>query len=305
MSLTLIILAAGMGSRYGGLKQLDKFGTSDETIMEYAIYDALQCGFDKVVFVIRRDMLAAFSQQFGDKISAYIQVEYVFQERSALHRPTGHSIERDKPWGTTHALLAAQTTVQTSFCVINADDFYGRNAYLLAAQALSAQVLSATAQQTISNGFMIGYPLGSVLSEYGAVSRGLCQTDAQNYLQSIVEATSVEKQTDGTITAQGINQQLSRETYTSMNFWGFEPSIFPLLANLFDEFLATHQNDPKAECYISSTVNTLIERQLLSVKILPNTQANWMGVTYQADKPLVAQTLQNYTTKGIYPSSLW
>jgi UTP-glucose-1-phosphate uridylyltransferase len=304
MSLTLVILAAGMGSRYGGLKQLDKFGASGETLMEYALYDALQCGFDKVVFVIRQDMDNAFRQQIGDKISRHIATEYVFQAKSVWHESLGKYMERDKPWGTTHALLAAQSAVNTPFAVINADDFYGRNAYKLCADALK-QYEYAKKDATSSQALMIGYYLSNVLSEHGTVSRGLCQTDQQGYLRSIVEATAIMRQPDGAIMAQGIAQAIAPETPTSMNFWGFEPTIFGLLGDIFQAFLAQNYADDKAECYISSSVNALIERGLLQVAVLPNALTDWIGVTYQADKASLAHVLQQYIQKGIYPSNLW
>lgn len=300
MAYSLVILAAGMGSRYGGLKQLDGFGLYGETLMEYSVYDALQNGFDEVIFVIRRDIEAAFKARFGNTISRYVPIKYVFQERSATYRPDGRVFERDKPWGTTQALLAAEPVLHRPFAVINADDFYGSNAYRL------FQLPKPSKQTGGAIGCMIGYPIGSVLSEHGAVSRGLCQTAPTDYLTAIVEATAVLREANGNITAApDIIGNIDPQMSASMNFWGFEPTIFPLLATLFDEFLATYKPDSKAECYISSSVNRLIERRQLSVQVITNADADWLGVTYQADRQPVMARLLQYIQAGKYPTPLW
>jgi hypothetical protein len=303
MAYSLVVLAAGMGSRYGGLKQLDGFGPNRETLLEYAIYDALQHHFDEVIFVIRRETAETFKTLLGDRISLRTKVRYAFQTPTALHRPSGQSISRPKSWGTIHALLAAQELISQNFAVINADDFYGSHAFALFQ-------LPNTLPDTVSTpvqGCMIGYPLRHVLSEHGVVSRGLCYTDAESdYLTKIVEATAVARQADGKIYAQGIAEPLLPDLPVSMNFWGFEPRVLPLFADLFDEFVAQHPNpEEKAECYISSSVNELIARGLLSVRVLPNVAAEWLGVTYIADKPAVAKQLQVYVAAGNYPSPLF
>lgn len=300
MAYSLVVLAAGMGSRYGGLKQLDSFGPNGETLLEYAIYDALQHHFDEVIFVIRRETAEAVKTLLGNRISLRTKVRYAFQAPTALHRPSGQLISRQKPWGTTHALLAAQELISQNFAVINADDFYGSHAFALFQ-------LPNTLPDMPVQGCMIGYPLRHVLSEHGAVSRGLCRTDGERgYLTEIVEATAVARQANGQIYAQGIAEPLPPDLPVSMNFWGFEPRVLPLFANLFDEFVAQHPNpEGKSECYISSSVNELVARGLLSVRVLPNAAAEWLGVTYIADKPAAAKQLQVYVAAGNYPSPLF
>lgn len=300
---TLVILAAGMASRYGSMKQVEGFGPAGETIMDYSIFDAIRAGFGKVVFIIREQFAENFKNIFEPKLKGRIQTEYVFQELNFFTNDFKIPADRTKPWGTAHAVLCAKDAVRENFAVINADDFYGSHAFALFQ-------LPNTLPDTVSTpvqGCMIGYPLRHVLSEHGAVSRGLCYTDEESgYLTKIVEATAVARQADGKIYAQGIAEPLLPDLPVSMNFWGFEPRVLPLFADLFDEFVAQHPNpEGKAECYISSSVNELIARGLLSVCVLPNAAAEWLGVTYIADKPAVAKQLQVYVAAGNYPSPLF
>jgi UTP-glucose-1-phosphate uridylyltransferase len=294
---TLLILAAGMGSRYGGLKQIDPVGPNGETLMDYSIYDALRAGFGKLVFVIRHDFEAQFRQVVGARFEKLAPVEYVFQELDLL--PPGFSVPpgRTKPWGTTHAILLAEKVIAENFAAINADDFYGRNAY----EVLAAHLTSGTTDYA-----MVGFILKNTLSDFGSVARGVSRVDTNGYLTHIVEMTKVERDGDGAknTAPDGTVTRLTGEEPVSMNFWGFTPAIFPQLRAKFTEFLKKHGQDLKAECYIPVTVGELVAAGQARVKVLRSSDS-WFGVTYREDRPRVVESIRQLIARGQYPAKLW
>jgi UTP-glucose-1-phosphate uridylyltransferase len=294
---TLLVLAAGMGSRYGGLKQIDPVGPNGETIIDYSIYDALRAGFGKLVFVIRHDFEKQFQESIGSRFEKRIPVEYVFQELDML--PPGFSVPagRTKPWGTTHAILLAEHVVRGPFAAINADDFYGRQAYLVLAQHLT----SGTADYA-----MVGFILRNTLSEHGSVARGVCHVDGQNYLQSVIEMTKIERDGAGVknTEADGKITTLTGDEPVSMNYWGFTPAVFGHLRERFAGFLNNSGNDLKSECYIPSTVNELVTAGQARVKVLRSGDS-WFGVTYREDRPRVVESIRKLIARGDYPAKLW
>jgi UTP-glucose-1-phosphate uridylyltransferase len=301
MKPTLVILAAGMGSRYGGLKQIDKLGPSGETIIDYSVYDAMNAGFDKVVFVIRKSIETDFKEAIADKYSGKIAVDYVLQELEYV--PEGITInpERQKPWGTGHAILMTAEKVTAPFAVINGDDFYGADAFVSMAQFLTQLPSDDTTHYS-----MVGYRLGNTLSENGYVSRGVCSANAKNELTDVVEHTQIERK-NNQIEAFDDNNNvivLAENTPVSMNFWGFTPSIFGHLNRMFTHFIKTQSDNIKAEFYIPTVVNELIHEQKVSAKIL-DTTAQWFGVTYQEDRKTVVEKLSQLHNEKIYPSPLW
>ncbi len=298
---TLIILAAGMGSRYGGLKQLEPMGLHGETLLDYSVYDALQAGFDRIVFVIRRDIEAPFRSTIGKRYEKLAQLEYAFQELSDL--PRGFSLtneERLKPWGTAHALFAARHSVEGDFAVINADDFYGAQAYHVLARHF------IRCGETSESPFcMVGFPLQQTLSRHGAVNRGICQIE-NGLLRTVEEVIDIEPDREGTILGtdtRGEEVQLSPETIVSMNFWGFSDRIFPDLEQQFGEFLQSHGNSMSAEFYIPSFVDTMISEGRASCQVLSSSD-RWFGVTYPKDRPFVQDHLGQLVAEGTYPSPL-
>lgn len=300
MKPTLLILAAGMGSRYGGLKQLDGVGPNGETIMDYSVYDAIRAGFGKIVFVIRKHFRADFEANVVSKYSDKIEVELVEQELDKL--PAGFTLnpEREKPWGTGHATLMAAEAISTPFAVINADDFYGAASFQALADFLKAQ------DGQKGKFCMVGFNLNKTLSESGEVSRGICSTDANNYLTTVEEHHHV-KETNGTITGTGMDGQektLDNSAYASMNMWGFTPDVFQRGEQLFIDFLKENANEPKKEFYIPYIVNTTIQEGSATVKVL-NTPDKWFGVTYKEDRPMVVDKLKELSEQGIYPSPLF
>lgn len=298
MKPTLLVLAAGMGSRYGGLKQLDKLGPGGETIMDYSIFDALQAGFGKVVFIIRKSFEKEFSNIFVNKLQGKIDVELVFQELE--HLPNGFTVPegREKPWGTGHAILAAKDAVVTPFAVINADDFYGAEAYQSMYDFLTSNV-------DANNYAMCGYQLGNTLSDFGTVSRGICKIDSQKNLIDINECTSIGKDRD-TIFYSLNNQKfpLSKNDIVSMNFWGFHPSLFGHLNDKFLAFLQTQGTQLKSEFYIPMVVDELMKDGKVKTQVLES-DAKWFGITYQEDRPITVQKLQELVAEGKYPAKLW
>lgn len=295
---TLLILAAGMGSRYGGLKQIDQVGTSGETIIDYSVYDAIRAGFGKVVFVIRKDIeedfKAIFSNRFGDKIV----VDYVLQEIDNVPAGITYSAQRQKPWGTGHAILVAASKINEPFIAINADDFYGAEAFELIANYLNSH--------TENHEFcMVGYYLKNTLSEHGSVSRGVCSLTNNNFLEGIVEHTKIEEE-NGKIIDKGTEKakELAPKTIVSMNFWGFQPSIFKNLEIQFKSFIEENKDKLKAEFYIPSVVDTMIENKEATAKVLAN-EGQWVGVTYKDDKKDVVQHIQNLVKEEKYPQKLW
>ena len=289
-SYDLVILAAGMGSRFGGLKQVQPVGPAGELIIEYSIYDAWRAGFDRLVLVIRQDIEAEFRATIGRRLESRMAVKYVFQE-------VGADSARTKPWGTGHAVLAAKAAVQRPFAVINADDFYGASAYQVLAGHFAASQDFA----------MVGYPLKQTLSEFGTVSRGLCATDPAGRLQHITEITKIQRTPAGGGAYQyaaGVTKVLQGDEIVSMNFWGFTPAVFPQLEQLFADFLAKHGSDPKAEFYLPTAISTLNEHGAAKVALLKSSDA-WFGLTYREDIEVTRSALRGLVEDGKYPSPLW
>jgi UTP-glucose-1-phosphate uridylyltransferase len=282
MELTLVVLAAGMGSRYGGLKQLEPVGPSGEIILDYSVSDAIKAGFNKVVFVIRRGMLELFQDVVGSRYEGLMAVEYAFQELEPLPGGRVSPPGREKPWGTGHAVLASRSVVRGPFAVINADDYYGPSGFV----ELAAFLQSATSSQYA----MVGYRLDQTLSDNGSVSRGICRTDNHGYLIDITERTAISR-TAGAIMAEGNPPiQLDGSEPTSMNFWGFMPDLFDHLERLFDEFLEERGNHPKAEFYLPAAVSSLIGTGDAKVRLLSSSDP-WFGLTYPEDRPMVVEAL--------------
>jgi UTP-glucose-1-phosphate uridylyltransferase len=298
---TLLVLAAGMGSRYGSLKQIDPVGPSGETIIDYSIYDAIRAGFGKVVFIIRKSFEQDFKDIFISKLQPHIAVEYVFQEIDMIPEGVAISPERTKPWGTAHAILMAKDVIHEPFAVINGDDFYGSEAFKTMADYLGS--LTADQQNQYS---LVGYQVGNTMSENGSVSRGVCQADADRNLVSVTERTNIQY-TDGGIAyqeADGSSVFLDPETLVSMNFWGFTPKYFTQTESMFVDFVKENSDSLKAEFYIPTAIDKLINSSLASVKVL-RSDAKWFGVTYKEDKPLVIEKLAKLINAGVYPAQLW
>lgn len=297
MKPTLLVLAAGMGSRYGGLKQIDRVGPHGETIIDYSIYDARRAGFGRLVFVIRKDIEAQFKETLGAHFERRIAVEYVFQDLGQVPPDFKVPPGRTKPWGTTHAILAAADVIREPFAAINADDFYGPHAYRLLAQHL---------QSGTADGAMVGFTLRHTLSDFGSVARGVCRADEADFLRSVVEMTKIERDGAGAknVDAAGHGTQLTGDELVSMNIWGFMPEIFIQLRERFSEFLRTRGHELTAECYIPSTVNAMIAAGQTRVKILRTTDS-WFGVTYREDRPQVVESIRKLIRNGVYPEKLW
>jgi len=298
MKPTLVVLAAGLGSRYGGLKQMDGVGPSGETIIDYSIFDALRAGFGKVVFIIRRDIEADFREVFLGKLAGKIAVDYVFQELTDLPAGFQCPADRKKPWGTSHAVLSAAPKVREPFAVINADDFYGRSGFRAVADFLRGAGPNQYA--------VVGYGLRGTLSEHGSVARGVCELDGKGFMSGIVERTQIEKTPEGIFYHHADSRKtlLPEETVVSMNFWGFMPSYFEYTRREFSHFLGENIHNPKSEMYIPLVVNTLIKSGEATVKVLP-TRDQWFGVTYKEDRPRVMSELEKLVAAGEYPRSLW
>lgn len=297
MALTLLVLAAGMGSRYGGLKQIDPVGPGGETLMDYSVYDARRAGFDKLVFIIRRDIERPFREVVGRRFENFMEVEYAFQELSQV--PGGFKVPatRQKPWGTGHALLAGAEVVREPFAAINADDLYGSNSF---------RVLAEHLRTGVSDFAMVGFVLRNTLSEFGSVARGVCRLNNESFLESVVELTRIEpdgeraRYTD----AAGNRHPLTGNETVSLNIWGFTTSIFADLKTQFGTFLEHHGQEEKAEFYIPSVVNTLVAGGRARVKVLP-TPDSWFGITYREDRERVAAGIRQLIERGNYPETLW
>jgi len=300
MKPALVILAAGIGSRYGGIKQLDKIGPWGETIVDYSIYDAVRAGFGKVIFIIKESIEQDFKEIFIKKLQDQVEIDYVLQELWMVPEGIRVPDNRQKPWGTGHALLLAAGKINGPFAVINSDDFYGRGAY----QALAKYFQKWT--NTRSSDFcMIGYRLGNTVSEHGYVSRGICQTNADSFLVDIVERTHIELLESGIVYQDEENRfTIPSDTIVSMNFWGFTPSIFEYLKSGFDIFLQKNIGNSKAEFFIPSIVNELIKKDKVTVKVL-NCHEKWFGMTYKEDREMVIQSIRKLIKEGIYPGNLW
>lgn len=297
---TLLVLAAGMGSRYGSLKQMDGVGPHNEAIIDYSVYDAIRAGFGKVVFVIRHNFAKEFEEIFtAQRFGGKIQVEYVFQELEYL--PEGFSVPegRVKPWGTNHAIMMAASTIHEPFAVINADDFYGAEAYQVIGEYLCQ--LGGSQHKYC----MVAYDLDKTLSENGTVSRGICTVNAQGNLAGMVERTQIER-VNGTILFHdgGADEKLAENTPVSMNLFGFTPDYFAYSTDYFKHFLRENTANLKSEFYIPSMVNKLIDDGTVEMKVL-RSAAQWFGVTYKEDKPALMASIEQMITKGLYPRNLW
>ena len=300
--MTLVVLAAGMGSRYGGMKQIDPITASGEFILDFSVYDAIRAGFNKVVFVIKEEMLEDFKDTVGKRIEGKIQIEYAFQKPERFVGADRIPEGRTKPWGTTHALLCARDYLTENFAVINADDFYGKEAFATIADHLK----NATDKDGVTNAAMAGYILGNTLTENGSVSRGVCTVDENGMLTDIVETTQIIP--DGETAAYIIDDKkypLPYETMVSMNFWGFTPSILDRLAEDFENFLGTISDNPmKKECYLPFSVDVAMKAGKCQVKAYL-TNSKWFGVTYGDDKPKVVKGIRELIDAGVYPDGLW
>ena len=298
MKPTLLILAAGMGSRYGGLKQIDGIGPNQEPIIEYSIYDAIKAGFGKIVFVIRKEFEVAFRERF-DPFSERIQIEYVFQPVNVDIEGLS-LIQREKPWGTSHAVLVAKEVIKEPFAVINADDYYGTNSFQLMADFL----INSCTENCMS---MIGYTLKNTLSDHGTVNRGVCKVDKENNLVEVNERiklamkNGVVKYNIGSDEPEGKEDPLSS---VSMNYWGFHPSIFMHIEDGLFQFMKNNSSNPTAEYYIPDIVTQLIQSNDSVFNVIP-TEDNWFGVTYKEDKQMAVDTINSHISNGIYPSNLW
>jgi len=298
MKPTLVILAAGMASRYGSMKQVEGFGPSGETIMDYSIYDAIRAGFGKVVFIIRKEFEKNFREIVGKDIEGRIDVEYVFQELNKYSASFEIPAERTKPWGTAHAVLCADEKVKESFAVINADDFYGRDGFEKAYKFL----VNDCKENVYS---IIGYELLKTLSEHGTVNRGVCEVDKNGNLVSVVERLNVSRQGDKIVcNDEHLPKELSLDTHVSMNFWCFHPSAFDYTKKVFNQFLSQNASNPKAEFFIPIVADKFIKDGQGVIKIIP-TSAQWFGVTYKEDAPMVRESLQKLVDAGEYPANLW
>jgi UTP-glucose-1-phosphate uridylyltransferase len=306
MQPTLLILAAGIGSRYGGIKQLDGFGPHGETIMDYSVFDAIRAGFGKVVFIIREELRADFEEKFTDKLRGKIEVDYAIQALDSYVPEELGPVRRTKPWGTAHAMLCAKDHTHTPFAVINADDFYGRQAF----QVL-ADFLRTDTDESLHA--MVAYEVKNTLSENGSVSRGVCQVDEAGNLMSVIERTKIFEQTspDAPADARQIVfdeadtlTPLSPETPVSMNFWGFKPGVFTLTKHLFESYATANIDALKAEFYIPTVMSTLIQTGTGRCRVF-RSQSEWFGVTYPDDKPTVTASFQRLHDDGHYPDRLF
>lgn len=299
MKPTLFVLAAGMGSRYGGLKQMDGLGPSGETIMDYSIFDAVRAGFGKVVFVIRHSFADDFKANIVSKYQNIVPVEVVYQELDYL--PEGFTLnpERVKPWGTNHAVLMGKDVIKEPFAVINADDFYGRESFEVLAGFLK------DAGNKKNEYCMVGYRIGNTLSESGSVARGVCETDAQGYLTTVVERTQIERIDGKVMFKEGDTwTEVAENAPVSMNMWGFTPDYFAYSEKRFVQFLKENTENIKAEYFIPLMVNDLIQAKTASVKVL-DTPSKWFGVTYAEDRPEVVAKIAALVAKGEYPKKLF
>ena len=291
--ITLLVMAAGMGSRYGGLKQLDAVGPSDETIIDFSVYDAIRAGYNKVVFIIREDFEKQFKEKISNKYEDKIKVEIVYQDLHDLPNSFSCPKDRSKPWGTGHAILAARNVISEPFAAINGDDFYGRESFKIISDHYSS----------VNSGFaMAAFQLDKTLSDYGSVSRGICEQNL-NQLVTVVETHGIKKSSAGNIECDRDISLLGNEL-VSMNMWGFMPSIFDHLEKMFNEFLDENISDLKSEFLIPSVVNDLIEKNIEKVQVL-KTKSTWFGVTYIEDKPFVKNKIKELIQSGIYPEKLF
>ncbi|MBP7275332.1 MAG: nucleotidyltransferase [Kiritimatiellae bacterium] len=301
VSPTLVVLAAGMGSRYGGLKQIDPVGPHGEVVLDYSVFDALRAGFGRVVFLIRKDLEAAFAEQILPRYEGRIEAGFAYQELAML--PEGFTVPegRAKPWGTAHAVLCCRTAIQGPFAVINADDFYGAESY-----RVLADFFRAPAPDHLPLYSLVGFQLSNTLSEHGTVARAICETDAMGYLQTAEEMTAIAKTPGGARNTypDGRTADLTGRERVSMNMWGFDPTVFDLFDGEFVKFLQTQSANLKSEFFIPTAVSGLIAKNAARCRILP-TSSTWFGVTYREDKPLVQASIRRLVDEGLYPARLW
>jgi NDP-sugar pyrophosphorylase family protein len=298
MKPTLLILAAGMASRYGSMKQVDGFGPNGETIIDYSIYDAIKAGFGKITFIIREEFAENFKNIFEPKLKGRVETDYVYQSYDLTPFGINKQIERSKPWGTAHAVLAARDAVKEPFCVINADDYYGYDAFEKMAKFLTTEV----ADDKYS---LIGYQIDKTLSDHGSVSRGVCKVDDNGYMVEINERTEVYFK-DGEVFYKDATGEykLANDTRVSMNFWGFTPAVFAQSEQMFKQFVAANETNPKSEFFIPLVADELIKSGTASFKVIP-TPSKWFGVTYKEDKPIVQKSISELVNNGVYPQNLW
>ena len=299
---TLLILAAGMGSRYGGLKQMDPMGPNGETVLDYSVFDAIRAGFTRVVFIIRHDFAEVFQAGIGARFKDKIEVAYAYQSLDDL--PDGYTVPagRTKPWGTTHAIRAARELIHGPFAVINADDFYGRDSYVKAAEFLTTTPVDTTRDHYA----MVGYQLENTLSDYGDVNRGVCATDENGLLKNVEEVVKIQRESDGVVRGiylNGEKREVPAGSIVSMNFWAFSASFMGAIEAHFTRFLAKHGNEEKSECYIPTVVDEFINNGQADCAVL-KTSSSWFGVTYPADKAYVVENIKALIEANEYPDSL-
>jgi UTP-glucose-1-phosphate uridylyltransferase len=300
---TLVVMAAGMGSRYGGLKQIDPVGPSGEIIMDYSIYDAVKAGFGKVVFIIKEERLTDFKEIIGKKVERFVETAYVFQKIDTV--PSGYCVptERTKPWGTAHAIMCCKNEVDTPFLVINADDFYGESTFKL----MQDYLVNLENSKECYEYSMVGFKLENTLTKHGHVARGVCEVDSHGYLSAIKERTQIEKFENGAMYTEDRESWVSipKDSTVSMNTWGLMPSIFKELEKKFPIFLeANKDNILKAEYLLPTVIDSLISEDKVKVKVLTS-EEQWYGVTYKEDKPVVKAAIMNLVRKSVYPAKLW
>ena len=300
----LVILAAGMGSRYGGLKQMDPVDEQGHKIIDFSIYDAKGAGFEKVVFIIKKEIEKDFRECVGDPISKHMEVEYVFQELFKVPEDFTIPEGREKPWGTTHALLCCKDVIDGPFMVINADDYYGKNGYKVMYEFLTTHEDDDKLRYA-----MVGYELGKTLTDKGSVTRGVCERDADGFLQKIVEQKMIVKTEDGAAYSEDDGATfipIDVKTPVSMNMWGFGKSVMPVFEDAMNRFFAeTVQKNPmKAECLIPTEVDEMLRKEMATVKVLTSSD-QWFGVTYKEDKPFVVESIKKLKDTGAYPEYLW
>ena len=293
--ITLVVLAAGLGSRFGGLKQMEPLGPNGETLLDYSVYDAYQAGFEKVVFVIREFFADDFREKVGRRVESFMEVEYVFQEVN-IDVPGMEIVEREKPWGTNHAVLVCKDVVDEPFAVINSDDYYGKDGFVKVAQFLKNEVAP-------DRFALIGYILKNTLSESGTVNRGVCQTNDQGNLISIEEVLKIQRNDDGRVIRQDKGSELSEDSIVSMNFWGFHPSYFARLESGFHDFVRKNKDNPTAEYYIPVLIDEMINNGEIELKVIPS-HDHWYGVTYMQDADRVREAFVKLHQSGAYPQTL-
>ncbi len=300
---TLLILAAGMGSRYGGLKQIDSVGPSGETIMDYSIYDAIRAGFDRIVFIIRKDFEEAFREKIVAKYEGKVAIDLAFQDPLDLPEGCTFPEGREKPWGTAHAIRSARNVIKAPFAAINADDFYGQDAFKRLGDFL-ANVDTTAVPKAFA---MVGYRLDQTLSENGSVARGICDVAADGKLVGVTEMTKIVQKEDGAIQNEedpAAPVPLKGENLVSLNLWGFTPALFDGMEERFAQWFKEHDGQLKAEWYIPFYVDELVKEGKATVDVIP-TESSWFGVTYREDKPVVVEAIKKMVEAGVYPEKLW